>query len=102
FGMFIVESDDAGAYDLEVPILLHEWEPRFADAGPMDVEFRFQSINGRMLGAGEPIRVRENQRALFRILNASATLTHRLALPGHLFHVVALDGFAVPVPADVP
>src|SRR5437868_12709646 len=36
--------------------------------------------NGRMLGAAEPIRVREGQRALFRILNASATLAHRLAL----------------------
>ena len=45
-----------------------------------------------MLGGGEPIRVRQGQRILFRIINASATLQHQLALPGHQFQVVALDG----------
>ena len=103
FGLMVVESgDEPGAYDLEVPILLHEWEPRLTREGPLDVEYRFQSINGRMLGAGEPVRVRQGQRVLFRILNASATLIHRLALPGHLFHVVALDGYPVPGPRSVP
>ncbi len=102
FGMLIVDGgDDAGAYDLEVPLLLHEWEPRFTRNGPLDVEFRVGSINGRMLGAGEPIRVRAGQRALFRILNASATLMHRLSVTGHLFRVVALDGNPVPRPAAV-
>jgi hypothetical protein len=33
------------------------------------------AINDKMLGHGEPIRVREGQRALFRLLNASATRT---------------------------
>jgi FtsP/CotA-like multicopper oxidase with cupredoxin domain len=103
FGLFVVEDGaDPGAYDAEVPILLHEWEPRFTRAGPTDVEFRHFSINGKMLGAGEPIRVRESQRVLFRIVNASATLFHRLALPGHQFRVVALDGNAVPTPRAVP
>ena len=55
-----------------------------------------------MLGAGEPVRVRHRQRVLFRILNASATLSHQLALPGHLFHVSALDGYPVPSPRSVP
>ncbi len=54
-----------------------------------------------MLGHGEPIRVREGQRLLSRIVNASATMTHWLALPGHTFTVVALDGNPVPVPAAV-
>ncbi len=103
FGMFIVEGgDDPGAYDQEVPILLHEWEPHLATDGPTDVEFRLYSINGKMLGAGEPIRVKPLQRVLFRIVNASATLHHRLALPGHRFRVLALDGNAVPTPATVP
>jgi len=35
------------------------------------------------------------------VLNASATLTHRLALPGHTFHVIALDGNPVPAPVDI-
>jgi FtsP/CotA-like multicopper oxidase with cupredoxin domain len=100
FGMFIVESgDEPGAYDIEVPILLHEWEPRFNEMG--DIEFRYFSINGKMLGASDPIRVRESQRVLFRIVNASATLQHRLALPGHAFEVIALDGNPVPAPKKV-
>ena len=103
FGMFVVESgSETGDYDQEVPILLHEWEPRFTQPGGMDIEFRYYSINGKMTGAGEPIRVRQNERVLFRFLNASATLHHRLALPGHLFIVRALDGFQVPSPSAVP
>jgi FtsP/CotA-like multicopper oxidase with cupredoxin domain len=103
FGLLVVESgSDPGAYDLDVPILLHEWEPHLTREGPLDVEYRVQSINGRMLGAGEPIRVRTGQRVLLRILNASATVIHRLALSGHLFHVVALDGYPVPNPRSVP
>jgi FtsP/CotA-like multicopper oxidase with cupredoxin domain len=103
FGMLVIGSDsEPGAYDLEAPILLHEWEPRITRGGSLDVEYRYQSINGRMLGAGEPIRVRKGQRVLFRMLNASATMIHRLGMPGHLFQVVALDGFPVPTPRSVP
>lgn len=103
FGMFVVEADaNPGAYDQDVPILLHEWEPRFVEQGGMDVDFKYFSINGKMLGAGEPVRVTPSQRVLFRIVNASATLHHRLALAGHLFQVMALDGNPVPVPRRVP
>jgi FtsP/CotA-like multicopper oxidase with cupredoxin domain len=35
-------------------------------------------------------------------LNASATLHHRLALPGHTFNVIALDGNALPDGRTVP
>ena len=38
---------------------------------------------------------------MFRILNASATETIELALPGHEFYVVALDGNPVPRPNKV-
>jgi FtsP/CotA-like multicopper oxidase with cupredoxin domain len=60
------------------------------------------TINGRMLGHGEPIRVKQNERVLFHILNASATEIRSLALPGHSFQVVATDGNPVPNPAQVP
>ncbi len=60
------------------------------------------TINGRMLGHGEPIRVKQGQRVLFHILNGSATEIRSLALPGHTFQVVALDGNPVPNPAAVP
>jgi len=103
FGLFIVENgDDPGAYDLDVPILLHEWDPRVTKESPADVSYRYHSVNGKMLGGGEPVRVRQGQRVLFRIVNASATLLHRLALPGHQFRVIALDGNKVATPATVP
>jgi FtsP/CotA-like multicopper oxidase with cupredoxin domain len=103
FGLFVIEAGgESGAYDQEVPLLLHEWDPHFSTQGPLDVEFRSFSINGKMSGAGEPVRVRPSQRVLFRIVNASATLHHRLALPRHQFLVTALDGNTVPSPKPVP
>ncbi len=99
FGMFVIEPSGGGAsYDQEVPVLLHEWEPRMDGD---EVEYQLFSINGKMLGAGEPVRVRAQQRLLFRIVNASATVNHRLALTGHSMEVVALDGNAVPNPRKV-
>ena len=60
------------------------------------------TINGRMLGHGEPIRVKQGERVLLHVLNGSATEIRSLALPGHLFHVVALDGNPVPTSRIVP
>jgi FtsP/CotA-like multicopper oxidase with cupredoxin domain len=67
-----------------------------------EVGYELFGINGRMLGHGEPIRVRQGERVLFHVLNASATETRSLALPGHVFRVVALDGNPVPTPAELP
>ena len=58
----------------------------------------YATINGKMLGHGEPLRVREGQRVLLHVLNVSATLMHWLALAGHEMTVVAMDGNAVPRP----
>jgi FtsP/CotA-like multicopper oxidase with cupredoxin domain len=60
------------------------------------------TINGRMLGSGEPIRVKSGERVLFHVLNGSATEIRSLALPGHSFTVVALDGNPIPKPVTVP
>ena len=60
------------------------------------------TINGRMLGHGEPIRVKQGERVLMHVLNGSATEVRSLALPGHTFQIVALDGNPVPNPATVP
>jgi FtsP/CotA-like multicopper oxidase with cupredoxin domain len=67
-----------------------------------EVGYSLFSINGRMLGHAEPIRVKQGQRVLFHIVNASATEIRSLALPGHTFRVVALDGNPVPRPTEVP
>jgi FtsP/CotA-like multicopper oxidase with cupredoxin domain len=69
--------------------------------GMLEADYALFSVNGRALGHGEPLRVRAGERVLLRVLNASATLTHRLALPGHRFTVVALDGNPVPTPRTV-
>ena len=67
-----------------------------------EVGYRFFAINGRMLGHGEPIRVKRGERVLFHILNGSATEIRSLALPGHSFTVVSLDGNTIPKPTRVP
>src|SRR5438477_10846302 len=67
-----------------------------------EVGYSSFTINGRMLGHGEPIRVKQRERVLFHVLNGSATEIRSLALPGHSFQVVALDGNPVPNPAHVP
>jgi FtsP/CotA-like multicopper oxidase with cupredoxin domain len=67
-----------------------------------EVGYELFSINGKMLGHGEPIRVKAGERVLFHVLNGSATEIRSLALPGHSFQVVALDGNPTPTAAEVP
>lgn len=67
-----------------------------------EVGYNVFTINGRTLGHGESIKVKQGERVLFHVLNGSATEIRSLALPGHTFHVVALDGNPVPNPSTVP
>jgi FtsP/CotA-like multicopper oxidase with cupredoxin domain len=68
----------------------------------LEVGYDLFSINGKMLGHGEPVRVKQGERVLFHVLNGSAGEIRSLALTGHVFKVVALDGNPVPTPRDVP
>jgi FtsP/CotA-like multicopper oxidase with cupredoxin domain len=67
-----------------------------------EVGYKHFAINGRMLGHGEPIRVKQGERVLLHVLNGSATEIRSLALPGHVFQVVALDGNPIRAPVQVP
>jgi FtsP/CotA-like multicopper oxidase with cupredoxin domain len=67
-----------------------------------EVGYSSFTINGRMLHHGKPVRVKQGERVLFHILNGSATEIRSLALPGHSFEVVAMDGNPVANPARVP
>jgi FtsP/CotA-like multicopper oxidase with cupredoxin domain len=67
-----------------------------------EVGYSAFGINGRALGHGEPITVRAGQRIMLHVVNASATEIRSLALPGHSFQVLALDGNPVPRPMRVP
>jgi FtsP/CotA-like multicopper oxidase with cupredoxin domain len=130
--VYIEPKSNPGAYDREVFLVLKEFLPSFSKGGDMaqdfligepdkqlqdigskadqqfkgpkgyEVGYDLFSINGKMLGHGDPIRVKQGERVLFHVLNASAGEIRSLALPGHVFRVVALDGNPVPSEADVP
>ena len=121
FGFLIVEEpNNPGRYDQEHYLALRDWEPFFTypssesynldpvgaqpekpavpDSRPMGMEVRSNifSINDKALNAGDPIRVKLRERVLFHFLNASAIEIRHLALPGHKFKVIAVDGNPVP------
>ncbi len=107
FGFVYIEpKHDPGRYDQEFFLALREWEPflyrpkkiRQGTQAGLKVAYSFCSINDKALGHGEPLRVREGQRILFHVLNASATEQRVVALPSHRFQVIALDGNPVPSP----
>ena len=113
FGFLIVEpaAGDPGRYDREVLLAARRWEGEWVSMqdlrkGPppdngLEVMYHAATLGERMLGHDEPIRVRQGERILFRLLNASATMDVTLALPGHRFTVIALDGNPVPRQASV-
>ena len=127
FGFLMVESgNEPGRYDQELFLALRDWEPYFTDQmeneaaeggglGPqperpatldtrpngLEVTSQLFSINDKALGAGDPIRVRAGQRVLTHVLNASAIENRTIAFSGHQFHVIAMDGNAVPSPKPV-
>jgi len=104
FGMMIVDpASNPARYDQEQFLALHDWEPYYSasDDGSLMVQYGSSSINGRQLGHDQPIQVRQGQRVLFHILNASATEVHWLSFPGHRFQVLTLDGRPVATQAKV-
>ncbi len=106
YGFLYVEPKlNPGAYDQEIFLAIHHWQPHLARMGPpmdaMDVGYTYASFNDKLSWAADPIRVRRGERVLFHFLNASATEAVRLSLPGHTFTVVALDGNSVPQPRTV-
>jgi FtsP/CotA-like multicopper oxidase with cupredoxin domain len=126
FGFLLIESaNNPGNYDQEVFLALREWEPFFnpeedndddaSNSGPqperpktldtspsgLEVGYQMFSINDKSMGAGEPIRVHQGERVLMHLLNASASINRRLALPGHHFQILAMDGNSVPTPRTV-
>jgi FtsP/CotA-like multicopper oxidase with cupredoxin domain len=102
FGLLYIEPrDNPGRYDQEVFLALRGWGPYLASGeAAAEVAYKAYSVNDRSLGAGEPLRVRAGDRVLVHLINAGATDIQQVALPGHRFHVIALDGNPVATPAD--
>jgi FtsP/CotA-like multicopper oxidase with cupredoxin domain len=113
FGFLIVDpaAGDPGRYDREIMLAARRWEGAWVSMqdmrkGPppdngLEIMYGAATLGDRMLGHGEPIRVRQGERVLFRLLNASASMAVSLALSGHRFTVIALDGNPVPTPTAV-
>jgi FtsP/CotA-like multicopper oxidase with cupredoxin domain len=118
--VYIEPEHDPGKYDAEFFLTTHGWGPYFNheempglagveeeeeedEEGPKgwEVAYSALSINGKVLGQGEPLRVKEGQRVLFHFLNANANDNTQLSFPGHQFKVIALDGNPVPTPEVV-
>jgi FtsP/CotA-like multicopper oxidase with cupredoxin domain len=103
-GFLLIEgTDNPGRYDQEFFLSLHDWNPYTTggDDGFMNPAYSQSAINGKILGSGDPLRVKNGQRVLLHILNSSPTEVHWVALSGHHFQVVALDGNPVPTPCTV-
>ncbi len=130
--VYIEPKDNPGAYDREIFLVLKEFAPSFSRGGDMamdmlagapikglreiakkadeaykgpkgfEVGYGYFAVNGKMLGHGEPVRVKQGERVLFHVLNASAGEVRSLALPGHSFQIIALDGNPVPTRGEVP
>jgi FtsP/CotA-like multicopper oxidase with cupredoxin domain len=104
-GILLIEPrDNPGRYDQECFLVLHDWAGHMlsSDDGSMNPSYEISTINGKVMGAAEPLRVKQGQRILLHVLNSSPTEVHWIALGGHEFHVIALDGNAVPNPQRVP
>ena len=86
------------AFDREVFLALHDWGGQMlaSDDGSMMPSYDVSTINGKALGFGEPVRVKRGERVMLHLLNSSPTEVHWIALAGHTFHVVALDGNDLP------
>ncbi len=110
--VFIEPVNNPGAYDREIFLVLKEFLPSFSQGGDMAMDFLVGApikelqeigrkadeqftgpkgyevgydlfcINGKMLGHGEPIRVRQGERVLFHVLNASAGEIRSLGATG--------------------
>ena len=102
--LYIEPRHNPAAYDQEFFLALHDWNGSLqaSDDGSMNPSYEVSTINGRTLGFGEPLRVKQGQRVLLHIVNTSATDPHWIAFAGHQLRVIALDGNPVPQSQTVP
>jgi FtsP/CotA-like multicopper oxidase with cupredoxin domain len=104
-GFLMIEpQSNPGLYDQEFFLALHDWDGHLLGSGDgaMNPSYRLATINGRVMGFGEPLRVKQGQRILLHVLNSSPTEVHWIALAGHELRVIALDGNPVPTPQVLP
>jgi FtsP/CotA-like multicopper oxidase with cupredoxin domain len=104
-GFLLIEPrENPAQHDQEIFLALHDWDGDLlaSSDGSMDPVYTVSTINGRILGFGEPLRVKSGEQVRFEFLNSSPTEVHWIAFAGHQFKVIALDGNQVPQPQTVP
>jgi FtsP/CotA-like multicopper oxidase with cupredoxin domain len=101
--LLIEPANDPARYDREFFLVLHDWNGRLtaSDDGAMNPTYAVSTINGKVMGSAEPLRVQRGQRVLLHVLNSSPTEVHWVSLPGHHLQVVSLDGNVVPTSQTV-
>jgi FtsP/CotA-like multicopper oxidase with cupredoxin domain len=102
-GALLVEPrSHAGRYDREWVVVLKGCEPFMRrTARGCEVAYSALTVNGRLPGHGTALRARTGERVLLHVLNAGATESYSLELPGHDFEITALDGCPVPAATRV-
>jgi FtsP/CotA-like multicopper oxidase with cupredoxin domain len=101
--LLIEPANDPARYDREFFLVLHDWNGRLtaSDDGAMNPTYAVSTINGKVMGSAEPLRVKRGQRVLLHVLNSSPTEVHWVSLAGHHLQVVSLDGNVVPTSQTV-
>lgn len=102
-GALLVEPrNHGGHYDREWVVVLKGCEPYLRrTVGGCEVGYRALTMNGRLPGHSPPLRARTGERVLLHVLNAGATESYSLELPGHFIEIAALDGCPVAAPTTV-
>ena len=84
-GFLLIEPrENPARYDQEFFLALHDWDGQLMGSGDgsMNPAYDFSTINGKVLGFGEPLRVKQGEHVLLHILNSSPTEVHWLSLSG--------------------
>lgn len=87
----------------EQVLILKDCEPfiRRTQRG-CEIGYRTLTLNGRPLAEHPPLNIDRDRRVLLHILNASATESHALGLPGNTFDVVERNGTPTLTAAPTP
>jgi cytochrome c-type biogenesis protein len=108
-GVFVTEPNIPNVdFDREYVLLLDEWDILPGGVNPAVghvhgaatpgavPEFNTFTINGQIFPYIDPIKVKEGEKALIRIVNGGTSAFHPMHTHGHDFELVALDGNPVP------
>lgn len=100
-GALLVESPTTRIAQQRVWVLKDFGPELQRGARGFEVGYSRLTLNGRPLDAASP-ELPAGEPVLVHVLNASATQTLSLAVPGYSFNIAAVDGNALPAPAKLP